>query len=49
MIQWSHSWDISWDIYNSKKKYMHLSVHRSTIYISQDTEANWVYTDRLMD
>ena len=32
-----------------KKKYMHLNVHRSTVYISQDTEANQVYTDRLMD
>ena len=48
MILQSHSWAYVWKKYNLKR-YMHLCVHSSTIYNSQDMEAIKVSIDRRMD
>ena len=37
------------DEHANRKRYMHPNVHRSTVYNSQDVEANWTSTDRGVD
>ena len=39
MIQQSHFWAYIWKKLNNLKRYMHLNIHSSTIYNSQDIEA----------
>ena len=48
MILQSHSGHISRENSNLKR-YMHLNIHRRTIYNSQDMEATWMSTSREMD
>ena len=45
MTQQSHSWAYVRENSNLKR-YMHSSVHSSTVYNSQDMEATWVPTNR---
>ena len=49
MILQSHSWAYSPERKQNLKRYMHSNVHGSTIYNSQDMEATYMSTDRVMD